>query len=208
MSELDTDTLLRALVTRGVDFVVIGGIAAVLHGSPRITQDLDVTFATDAANLEALGQALVGLGAQLRGVHEDVPFTPDAATLRRVMVLTLDTPSGALDVLAAPSGAPPYPKLRERADRFDVGGFFVLVASLDDLVGMKRAAGRPKDLADIAELEAIRRLRDRYGRCADPPTPAARRSTAFGGRLQSDHAFAPYLANPRPSAPPTPGARI
>ena len=157
--ELDTAQILAALVTRGVDFVVIGGIAAVVHGSPRITQDLDVTFASDTGNLALLGEALVALEATPRGVTEDVRFVADAHTLRRVEVLTLDTIAGAFDVLARPTGAPPYGALRQNAVRHEIGGFGVLVASIPDLIAMKRAAGRPKDLADIAELEAIQRLR-------------------------------------------------
>lgn len=158
---LDSTELLRRLTTRGVDFVVIGGIAAVLHGSARITQDLDVCFATDDGNLHALGGVLTDLGARLRGVGEDVPFVADARTLRHVAVLTLVTELGALDVLTRPSGAPTYQRLRQRADRVDLGNFTVLVTAIDDLLAMKRAAGRPKDLADIAELEAIARLRRR-----------------------------------------------
>jgi hypothetical protein len=148
-------------VSRGVDFVVIGGIAAVLHGSPRATFDLDVCFATDESNLEALGEVLVGLDARLKGVADDIPFVPDAGTLRHVEALTLDTAAGELDVLAKPSGASRYDTLRRRADRFDLGGFSVLVASLEDLIAMKQAANRPKDRADVEELEAIRRLRRR-----------------------------------------------
>lgn len=159
--ELDPVALLRALLAPGVDFVVIGGIAAVLHGSPRVTQDLDVCFATDPGNLDALGTALVALDAKLAGVSEDVPFVPDGRTLRQVGMLTLETIAGRLDVLATPVGAPPFADLRKRADRYDVGGLFVLVASLDDLLAMKRASGRPKDLADVAELEAIRSRRGR-----------------------------------------------
>jgi len=101
------------------------------------------------------------LGARLRGVPEDVPFVPDARTLRAVDVLTLETTAGALDVLARPVGAPPCEVLRGGADRYDIGGFAVLVASIGHLIAMKRAAGRPKDSADIAELEAIVRLRRR-----------------------------------------------
>lgn len=142
-----------------MDFVVIGGVAAVLHGSARATFDLDVCFASNPENLEALGSALVGLRAQLRGVSEAVPFVPDAAALRRVEVLTLTTTAGDLDVLRAPSGAPRYDVLRGHADRFDVGGFEVRVASVEDLIAMKTAAGRAKDLGDIEELEAILRLR-------------------------------------------------
>ena len=157
--ELDPEPILRALVQRGVDFVVIGGIAAVLHGSARLTYDLDLCFAPDAANLSALGDVLVALGARLRGVDDAVPFVPDAATLRRVEVLTLATAAGDVDVLARPAGAPSYEALRRRADRYEIGSFSVLVASVEDLIAMKRAAGRPKDLADVAELEAILRVR-------------------------------------------------
>jgi hypothetical protein len=157
-AELDVARILRALTERGVDFVVIGGIAAVLHGSARNTFDLDLCFATDDANLDALGEVLMGLHARLRGV-EDVPLVPDAATLRRIEVLTLSTDAGDLDVLARPDGAPSFDVLRRRADRFDVGGFVVSVASLDDLIAMKSAAGRPKDRETIAELQAIRRVR-------------------------------------------------
>jgi nucleotidyltransferase AbiEii toxin of type IV toxin-antitoxin system len=157
--ELDAERILRALVARGVDFVVVGGIAAVLHGSARNTFDLDVCFATDHVNLQALGDVLVELGARPRGVPDEVPFTPDARTLRRIEVLTLVTAAGDLDVLARPTGAPGYAALRRRADRFDVGGFAVLVASVEDLIAMKQAAGRAKDVQDVAELEAILRLR-------------------------------------------------
>ena len=90
---------------------------------------------------------------------DDVPFTPDERTLRGVEVLTLDTSAGKLDLLTKPDGAPPFRTLRERADRLDVGAFAVLVASLPDLIAMKRAAGRPKDEIAVEELEAIRRLR-------------------------------------------------
>ena len=157
-ADLDAPAIVRALAERGVDFVVIGGIAAVLHGSPRNTFDLDVAFAVEPANLESLGAVLVALGARLRGVPDDIPFMPDARTLRGVDVLTLTTELGSLDVLARPAGAPPFATLRQRADRYDIGGTVVRVASIPDLIAMKRAAGRPKDLADIAELEAIVRL--------------------------------------------------
>ncbi|MGH2743229.1 MAG: nucleotidyl transferase AbiEii/AbiGii toxin family protein [Gammaproteobacteria bacterium] len=151
--------ILGLLTTRGVDFVVIGGYAAVLHGSPRVTQDLDITFATDPPNLEALGKVLTELGARLSGVDEDVPFVADERTLTGVELLTLETDLGKLDLLALPAGAPPYADLRERAARFDVGGFLVRVADIRQLIAMKEVAGRPKDLADIAELDAIARLR-------------------------------------------------
>jgi hypothetical protein len=150
--------ILARLVAHGVDFVVVGGIAVVLHGSARLTQDLDISYATDDANLEQLGTTLIELGAKLRGLDEDVPFVPDARTLRQTSILCLETNHGIVDVLAAPDGAPPYADLRSRADRFSLGDFAGLVASIEDLLSMKRAAGRAKDLADIEDLEAIRRL--------------------------------------------------
>jgi hypothetical protein len=155
----DAEGILRRLTARGVDFVVIGGIAAVLHGSSRNTFDLDVCFATDAGNLEALGAVLTELHSRLRGVDDTVPFVADAASLRRVELLTLETDLGDFDVLSRPQGTHGYDALRRGADRYDLGGFSVLVASVSDLIAMKRAAGRPKDLADVAELETILRLR-------------------------------------------------
>jgi predicted nucleotidyltransferase len=156
--DLRADEILQRLTARGVDFVVVGGIAAVLHGSARNTFDLDICFATDRANLDALGDVLVGLDARLRGVADEVPFVPDGETLRKVELLTLSTSAGNLDLLAVPPGAPPYQRLRRNAARFDLGGFTVNVASIDDLVAMKTTAGRPKDQQDVAELKAIGRL--------------------------------------------------
>jgi hypothetical protein len=141
-----------------VDFVVVGGMAAVAHGSAALTQDLDITYAGDQPNLDRLGEVLVGLGARLRGVAEDVPFIPDGRTLRHTRVLGLETPSGKLDLLAEPDGSPVYAQLRERADRVQIAGVMVRIASLEDLIAMKKAAGRPKDLVAVEELEAILRL--------------------------------------------------
>lgn len=150
--------LLRRLADAGVDFVVVGGFAAIAHGAGRLTRDLDICFAGDPKNLKALGSMLVELGARLRGIEEDVPFVPDERTLRRTTILTLDSDDGPIDLLVRPSGAPRYEVLRQRAVEIDVDGIKVPVASIDDLIAMKRAAGRQKDLLDLAELEAIKRL--------------------------------------------------
>lgn len=153
--------LLRSLVDAGIDFVVIGGYAAIAHGSAQVTRDLDVCYSPGPENLEALGRGLVELDARLRGVTDDVPFVPDGATLRGTRVLTLETREGPLDILAEPAGAPGYRALRERAIEVPVAGVVVRIASLEDLLAMKRALGRPKDLLAVEELEAIARLRDR-----------------------------------------------
>jgi len=150
--------LLQQLVAGSVDFVVVGGIAAIAHGSPSFTQDLDVAYSLDPDNLDRLGAVLVSLEARLRGVTDDVPFVPDGRTLRRTRVLTLTTPVGPIDLLAEPDGAPGYEQLRARAVPVELAGVAVRVASLEDLIAMKKAGGRPKDLVAVEELEAIQRL--------------------------------------------------
>jgi hypothetical protein len=151
--------LLALLADAGVDFVVIGGIAVVAHGHIRTTRDLDITYRPDPANLTKLGDTLVTLDARLRGVTEVVPFVPDRRTLRGAELLTLETREGSLDLLASPPGAPPYTELKRRAERIELEGRLVRIASIADLVAMKRAAGRPRDLEDIEALQEIRRMR-------------------------------------------------
>jgi Nucleotidyl transferase AbiEii toxin, Type IV TA system len=156
-SEFALSRLLRRLVQAGVDFVIVGGVAVVVQSSPRFTRDLDICYATERANLDRLGAALTELGARLRGVEEDLPFVPDAQTLRRAQMLTLTTPDGDLDLLANPAGSPGYAALRRNASRVELDGITVLIASVDDLIAMKRAAGRPQDLVDLESLEIARR---------------------------------------------------
>lgn len=132
-----------------------------LLGSARFTKDLDITYATDESNLERLGGVLLSLNARPRGVDEEIPLVPDARTLRHVSLLALDTDAGWLDLLADPPGGPRYSDLRARATRLDLDGTTVRVASVDDMIAMKKAAGRPQDIADIDELEAIKRLQRR-----------------------------------------------
>lgn len=158
---LDAREILRRLTAAGVDFVVIGGIAIVLLGYPRITRDLDIVFAYDDENLEALGRLLVEMNAQLRGVEDDVGFVPDKKTLQGIELLTLDTALGWFDIHRLPAGVPSYSRLRQNAERVTLDEFNVFVASPDDLIAMKEAANRPLDRIDIAALETIKRLRER-----------------------------------------------
>ena len=156
--------LLERLVEAGVDFVIVGGVAVVLQAQPRFTKDLDICYAPDADNLERLGDTLVGLHARLRGIDETVPFVADARTLLQTQILTLTTDAGELDLLVDPQGAPPYEQLRRDADVVDLDGIQVRVASIEHLSAMKRAAGRPQDLADLEALQIARRRRGRRRR--------------------------------------------
>jgi len=152
--------LLRRLVEGGVDFVVIGGVAVIAQASPRITKDLDICYSRAATNLEVLGAVLIAADAKLRGIEEDVPFIPDARTLQRMEILTLRTVDGDLDLLVEPSGCPPFDVLKANANRIEIEDLAVLIASVDDLIAMKRAAGRPQDLIDLEALEIARSMPD------------------------------------------------
>jgi hypothetical protein len=149
---------LEALTARRVRFVAIGGFASQLHGSPSLTGDTDVCYARDVKNLERLALALRDLKASLRGAPKDLPFKLDAPTLEAGDHFTFDTTAGALDVLGHPSGIPGgYEELERAAAEMEIApGLAVLVASIDDLIRMKRAAGRPKDLIEVEVLGALR----------------------------------------------------
>jgi hypothetical protein len=153
--------LLEMLERHGVRFVVVGGIAGRLLGSPTVTRDLDICHARDARNFTALAAVLAELHAQLRGVEPGLPFRPDARTLRAGDAFTLQTDAGDLDLLGTPAGTDGYADLARSANRTQLGGMQVLVASVDDLIRMKRAAGRPKDLIEVEVLGAMRDEIDR-----------------------------------------------
>jgi hypothetical protein len=154
---------LRVLQQHGVSFVLIGGVAARLWGSPTMTNDTDICYARDDDNLERLAEALRQLGARLRGVDETVPFLLDATTLAKGQNFTFITDLGPLDILGAPAGVRGFEELAANATDFDLGdGLVVSVCDLDDLIRMKRAAGRPKDRIEIEVLSAVREERDRH----------------------------------------------
>lgn len=157
----DFEQILGRLAEAEVDFVLIGGAAAIIRGVDRSTKDIDISASRSRPNLERLGSVLIGLNARLRGAPSDLPFVPDVDTLRRIDVLTLETGLGWLDILLAAAGCPPYEELRERAGTIDLDGIQIRVASTDDLIAMKATAGRPGDLEDIQMLEVARRLSER-----------------------------------------------
>jgi hypothetical protein len=146
---------LRVLDRHGVRFVLVGGLAARLLGSPSITNDLDICYDRAADNLEALAAALGELEARLRGAPEDVPFQLDARTLRAGDHFTFSTSAGGLDILGHPAGGADFETLRRNAQVVELDDVEVLVAHLRDLIRMKRAAGRPKDLIEVEVLTAL-----------------------------------------------------
>jgi hypothetical protein len=146
---------LRTLDRHHVRFVVIGGLGARLHGSPTVTNDTDICYERSLENLEKLAAALRDLGATLRGLEEDVPFLLDAKTLAAGDHFTFETRAGSFDCLGTPAGVGGFDDLADGAVPFDVDGITVLVASIDDLIRMKRAAGRPKDLIEVEVLGAV-----------------------------------------------------
>jgi hypothetical protein len=148
--------LLRELARRDVRFVLIGGFGARLHGSPTVTNDLDLCYARDEGNLEALAEALRALHAHLRGAPPGVPFRLDARTLRAGDHFTFTTDAGSLDILGTPSGVSGFDELDRAAVDMDLDGLRVRVASIDDLIRMKQAAARPKDLIEVEVLGALR----------------------------------------------------
>lgn len=163
LPEFSPERVLAPLVSGGVDFVVIGGLAVIAHGFVRTTKDIDIVYDRAPENLDRLGTVLVALGARLRGVEEDLPFVPDGRTLRRTGILPLTTSVGWIDLLADAPGAPPYRELRASARPVDLFGMTVNVASLRHLMAMKQAAGRPADLTDLDALRTIERLEARGG---------------------------------------------
>jgi len=170
MSELDTmgdrgrsdpRHIFEVLARHGIDFVVIGGVAVIGHGSTRTTQDVDFVAATDADNLARLEAALRELGAELWGVDAHLlGIELDARTLAEGGNFTLVTRAGGLDFFNEVPGGAPYEQVRERSVLVDLGdGLEIRVAGISDLIAMKRAAGRPRDLQDIATLTHIERER-------------------------------------------------
>lgn len=147
---LDARRIFEALADRGVEYVLIGGLAVQAHGHTRTTQDVDLVPATAPANLARLAAALESVGARPAGQGGRIPQRPLA--LPPAGVASLDTDAGGVDVHFSPPGAQPFDELRRRALVIDLAGLEVAVASRDDLIAMKRAAGRPIDRGDVIAL--------------------------------------------------------
>jgi predicted nucleotidyltransferase len=157
----DFKTLLRALADGGVEFILVGGVAAAVHGSARLTVDVDVVYRRSPENLERLVLAVAVHRPYLRGVPPGLPFRWDAATLQHGLNFTLTTTVGDLDLLGEITGGGTYDDLVPHTVTVQVFGVECRCLTLERLIHVKRAAGRPKDLEAIAELEAILEERSR-----------------------------------------------
>lgn len=146
---------LRLLAEYKVNCVIVGGIAAAIHGSSLLTNDVDVCYARDSSNLKRLAEALQSVNARLRNVPEGLPFLLDAETLERGLNFTFATDIGDLDLLGEVRGLGFYEAVREGSVTVDLFGHQFAVIDIGKLIVAKRAAGRPKDLLALPELEAI-----------------------------------------------------
>ena len=153
--------LISRLTEAGVEFIVVGGVAAGALGAARVTLDLDVVYRRTPGNLDRVVSALKPYAPYPRGAPPDLPFTWDRRTVDFGLNFTLTTSIGFVDLLAEIAGGGAYETLLPHAIRLDVFGVSCLCLDLDTLIRTKRAAGRPKDFEAIAELESIREERER-----------------------------------------------
>lgn len=151
----DFATLLRLLTDHHVAFIIVGGTAAVIHGSSRLTQDIDVVYERSPENIARLAQALQEQAPYPRGAPPGLPFRWSEQTLRMGLNFTLETRLGALDLLGEIAGGGGYYDLLPHTVDVDVFGVRCRCLDLPSLIRVKRATGRPKDLEAISELEAL-----------------------------------------------------
>lgn len=160
MSATNVETLLRALYDHRVEFVIIGGAAAVLHGSAYVTADLDLCYSRKRENLQRLAQALDAFHPSLRAVPERVPFTLDVSALASGMNFTLTTDAGDLDILGEVTGIGNYEKVVILSEEMEIFGMPCKVLTVEGLIKTKRAVARSKDLQLLPELEALLELQN------------------------------------------------
>lgn len=159
IAPLDPGRIIKTLDRHGVEFVLIGALAARLYGFPRLTADADITPADDAENMGRLAKALRELHARVftESVPEGLVFDCSAATLGRAQMWNLVTDAGRIDVAFRPAGTRGYEDLVSGAEKFRAYGVVFRAASIADIIRSKEAAGRPKDREDVAVLRAIQK---------------------------------------------------
>ena len=155
---IQIEQTLRLLTEHQVDFVIVGGVAISAHGSSYLTYDLDVCYARTRENLKRLTAALAPSHPRPRDFPADLPFVWDEQTLRQGTNFTLTTDLGNIDLLGEVKGLGAYEEVRAASIVMHLFGLPCQVLSLDALITTKRAAGRPKDLLALPELEALREI--------------------------------------------------
>ena len=158
---------MRRLLDGRVEFILIGGLAANVHGSGRATYDIDVVYRRSPENLQRLVNALSPVEPYLRGAPAGLPFVFDVQTLRRGLNFTLTTTLGDIDLLGEVAGAGSYEQLVPLSERIELFGQSCECVTLPTLIRLKRAAGRPRDLQVIAELEALQEERQDRSRLSE-----------------------------------------
>lgn len=157
----DFERLLSALGGASVEFILVGGVAATAHGSARLTLDVDVVYRRTSENVARLVAALHPFHPYLRGAPAGLPFRLDAETVEQGLNFTLTTDVGDIDLFGEIVGGGGYEAMVADTVEIEVFGIRCRCLDLEKLIAVKRAAGRPKDLEAIAELEAIREERGR-----------------------------------------------
>jgi hypothetical protein len=143
------ESAIQALCDAGVDFVVIGGLSANLHGSAFVTLDLDICYSRVTSNLRCLIAALAPFHPRPRGFPDGLPFVWDEVTLRNATVLTLQTDLGEIDLLAEVAGIGGWDEVKARSITVEAFDRRISILDLPSLIQAKRAAGRAKDLAAL-----------------------------------------------------------
>ncbi len=153
------EQILAALVAAGVRFVVVGGVAATVHGSARLTNDIDICYDSAPESVDRLVGILRDWHAYLRGVERGLPFVLDARALRTTPVMTLTTDMGDIDILDVIAGVGAYADTVAASEVVTIGAIQFRVLTLPALIAAKRAAGRPRDLEHLIELDALLAMR-------------------------------------------------
>ena len=159
MANLKVESLLKELHRLEVEFVIIGGMAAVAHGSAYLTVDLDLCYSRKKENLEKLAQTLEPFHPLLRGAPQNLPFSLDVSTFKSGLNFTLATDLGDLDLLGEVAGLGGYAEVLSFSEELELFGMRCKVLTLEGLIKAKRAVGRAKDLRLLPELEALLEIR-------------------------------------------------
>lgn len=200
-AEFDAEPILAVLERHDVEYVIVGGYAARMHGASRPTRDVDVTPSTSRENLDRLAAALGELGARIRtdAVPDGLPFSSSGESLAAQRMLNLQTRYGELDLTIRPAAFEGgYDELVVRSIRRTIGRVQVRIAALEDVIRSKEMAARDKDIRALPELYRLAKMNSRPEDLTGPsnaagrppsqtPTPAERIAAAKAARKPPHH---------------------